>query len=164
METYSCCFTGHRMIAARDKDALLRDLRTTLEILASSGMQEFICGGALGFDTMAATEVLRLKEKLPNITLFLALPCRDQSARWTSAQKKTYDAILEKADKVEYLFDRYVPGCMQMRNRFMVDHADVCVAYYNEKPGGTAQTVQYAKEKGVRLLYIPAKEERLWEI
>ncbi len=152
------------MIAIKDKDALIKDLRTTLELFASSGMREFICGGALGFDTLAATEVLRLKERFPDISLFLALPCRDQAARWTSAQKKTYDAILQKADKVEWLFDHYVPGCMQMRNRFMVDHADVCVAYYTGRPGGTMQTIQYAKEKGVRLLFVPAKEENPWAI
>ncbi|MBQ7036558.1 MAG: DUF1273 family protein [Clostridia bacterium] len=164
MNDYTCCFTGHRIIATRDRAALIKDLRTTIETLAGSGMRQFICGGALGFDTMAAIEVLRLKAVYPDITLSLALPCRDQAARWNAGQRKLYDEILQKADHVEYMFDNYVNGCMQMRNRYMVDHADVCVAYYNGRPGGTGGTVAYAKEKGVRLIFIPAKEETKWEI
>ena len=136
----------------------------TIRTFSESGVGEFICGGALGFDTMAATEVLRQKADFPHIRLSLILPCRDQAARWNAAQRKIYTEILEKADKIEYLFERYVPGCMQMRNRRMVDRADVCVAYYNGTPGGTAYTVQYAREKGVRVLQIPVKEEPQWEI
>lgn len=164
MKHLSCCFTGHRIIASVDKPAVIRDLRTMLRNLAASGMQEFICGGALGFDTLAAEEVLSLKKEFPDISLFLVLPCRDQSARWTAKQKETFQSILERADKVECLFEHYVSGCMHMRNRFMVDHADLCIAYYKGKPGGTAYTVQYAKEKGIHLLYIPSKEDSPWEI
>lgn len=164
MKTYRCCFTGHRLISAADRPALIRDLRQTLAVFADSGVGEFICGGALGFDTLAAEEVLRLKQDFPRLRLSLILPCRTQADRWTAAQRDTYNTILEKADEKEYLFDRYVDGCMQMRNRRMVDRADVCVAYYRGTPGGTAYTVNYAKEKGVRLLFVPAKEEAIWEI
>ncbi len=164
METYSCCFTGHRMIPAAQRPKIVEALRQTLEVFAASGMTEFICGGALGFDTLAAEEVLRLKETFPHIQLCLVLPCRSQAARWTAAQQKTYASILEKADTTECLFENYVNGCMQMRNRRMVDRADVCVAYYTGRPGGTAYTIQYAREKGVRVLFIPAKEESTWEI
>ncbi|MBE7024728.1 MAG: DUF1273 domain-containing protein [Ruminococcaceae bacterium] len=163
MEAYSCCFTGHRMIRREDFDGVLDSLRHALPIFADSGVNEFICGGALGFDTLAAQEVLRLKKDFPLVRLSLVLPCKDQSARWTAAQKETYASILEKADHTECLFDKYVPGCMQMRNRRMVDRSHVCIAYYTGRPGGTDYTVKYAKEKGVRLLFVPMKEESVWE-
>ena len=164
MKEYACCFTGHRIIALRDKAALIKDLETVVETLAESGVNRFICGGALGFDTLSAQAILKAKEKYPHIILSLVLPCRDQAARWTESQKKLYNTILEKADEKEFLFDRYVKGCMQMRNRRMVDASQVCVAYYQGKPGGTAQTVAYAKEKGVHLLFLPVKEAIKWEI
>ena len=164
MQTYSCCFTGHRIIPAHERKPLLEALRSTLRIFAAGGITEYICGGALGFDTLAAEEVLRLKTDFPHIRLTLVLPCRDQAARWTVKQKETYAAILDSADKIECLFESYVEGCMHMRNRFMVDHADVCVAYFSGKPGGTAYTVQYAREKGVKVVFVPAKEEYPWEI
>ncbi len=163
MKTYSCCFTGHRIIPAQDLACISETLPQTLRTFIDSGVTEFICGGALGFDTLAAKAVLRQKQQFPHIRLSLVLPCRDQAVRWSAAQRETYDAILAQADDVEYLFDHYVNGCMQMRNRRMVDRADVCVAYCTGKAGGTAYTVKYAKEKGVRLLFIPAKEECSWE-
>ena len=158
MEVYRCCFTGHRIIPLKDREPLDHALRETIRVFAKNGMEEFICGGALGFDTMAALEVLRQKKDFPHIRLTLVIPCKDQAARWTGPQKKIYQDILEKADSVICLFDHYVNGCMQMRNRYMVDHAHVCVAYYNGGAGGTAYTLRYAKEKNVLVQRIPVKE------
>ncbi len=163
MKEYSCCFTGHRIIAFDDREKIEKDMRQVMEALIEGGVTRFICGGALGFDTLAALSVLKLKETFPHITLSLALPCRDQAARWTEKQRKLYEDILMKADHTDYMFDHYVQGCMQMRNRFMVDNADICIAYYTGRPGGTRQTVNYAKEKSVRLIFVPTKEENPWE-
>ncbi len=159
MKDYSCCFTGHRIIPSADLPKIKKALSETVRILAEGGMTEFICGGALGFDTLAAEEVLRQKEDFPHIRLTLCLPCKNQAERWNQTQKAVYERILDAADSTVCLFDRYVPGCMQMRNRYMVDHAHVCIAYYTGGSGGTAYTVRYAKDKNVRILYVPAKEE-----
>ncbi len=158
MESYRCCFSGHRIIPSKDRKPLELALQKTIRIFAEGGMTEFICGGALGFDTMAALEVLRQKKVFPHIRLTLVIPCKDQAARWTEAQKKVYQDILAQADSTVCLFDHYVNGCMQMRNRYMVDHAHVCVAYYTGGGGGTAYTLRYAKEKNVLVQRIPAKE------
>lgn len=163
MAMKSCCFTGHRMIPIRDSARISAALSQTLRTFADAGITEFICGGALGFDTLAAQAVLKLRQQLPHIRLSMVLPCRNQAERWSAAQRETYNAILAQADETEFLFDRYVNGCMQIRNRRMVDRADVCVAYYTGRPGGTAYTVKYAEEKGIRLFFIPAKEEHAWE-
>ncbi len=159
MENLSCCFTGHRRIPYEDLPKIKKDLSETVRVLADGGMTDFLCGGALGFDTLAAEEVLRQKETFPHIRLTLCLPCRNQAERWSAENQAVYKRILDAADNVVCLFDRYVPGCMQMRNRYMVDHARVCIAYYTGGGGGTAYTVRYAKEKNVRILYVPQKEE-----
>ncbi len=164
MNPIRVCFTGHRIIPKKDMAPLLAAIRETVRGLLEGGAEEFLTGGALGFDTLVAEEVLRQKRDFPDAKLVLVLPCRDQAARWTPRQKETYAAILEKADRVECLFENYVPGCMHMRNRYMVDHADVCAAYLQNEKSGTAYTVHYAREKGVRILFIPKKEETLWEI
>lgn len=163
MKTLTCCFTGHRFFSGSDRTLLIRDLRRLLPSLAASGVTEFICGGALGFDTLAAQEVLQLKNSFPDVRLSLVLPCRTQADRWTEAQKAVYDSILERADETECLFDHYVNGCMQIRNRRMVDRADICIAYYTGRPGGTAYTVEYAKTQGVRILFL-AQEDSVWEV
>lgn len=163
MELTSCCFTGHRIIRREDFPRVQADLRRMLPRLADAGVCEFICGGALGFDTLAAQEVLLLKQSNPSIRLSLVLPCKDQAARWTPSQKETYAFIAERADHTEVLFDHYVPGCMQLRNRRMVDRSQICIAYYTGRRGGTEYTINYAKQKGIRLLVVPTKEEDIWE-
>ena len=37
----------------------------------------------------------------------------------------------------------------------MVDHADLLLAAYDGKPGGTAGTIAYAKRRGVKVLRLP---------
>lgn len=148
-----CCFTGHRIIAPSDRDNIREKIRNTVEELAHNGYTDFRCGGALGFDTLAALEVLRLKETFPSVRLIMYLPCRNQCSKWKLSDIKVYEAILAKADDVFYSSEFYSRSCMHERNIRLVTGADTCVAYYHEgSPGGTAFTVNYAKKNDVNVI------------
>ena len=54
--------------------------------------------------------------------------------------------------------DHYSPGCMQRRNRYMVDHSALLIAVYNGQAGGTRQTLEYAIARGVPFLDIRPEE------
>ena len=149
----TACFTGHRVIPADQKEKIVRRLDETLQTVVDAGIRRFICGGALGFDTLAAQAVLNLKKTQP-VFLEMALPCGDQSAHWSKRQQAVYADILAQADKVTTLFERYVTGCMHFRDAYMVDHADVLIAYYRGTPGGTQYTYQYAERRGLKILQI----------
>lgn len=153
----TCCFTGHRRILWKDENILKSVLRTTIGQLADEGITTFVSGGALGFDLMAAEEVLREKEKHPQVQLIMAIPCRDQHARWCQRDKKKYEEVLKLADDIYCLNDKYCTGCMHQRNRFMVEQSSVCVAYFNGRIGGTAHTLDIAREKGLRLINLVEK-------
>ena len=43
---------------------------------------------------------------------------------------------------------------MNERNEYMVKHSSVLIACYNGKPSGTANTIRFAKEKGIKLKII----------
>ena len=150
--SYSCCFTGHRTIKKEHIVALRNKLEETLEILIRSGTDTFRTGGAMGFDTLAALCVLDKREEYPHIKLELCLPCRNQTAKWREDDIRIYEEILSRADKVTYLHDTYINGCMLERNRFMVDGCDYCIAYFTHPRGGTEYTVNYAKKKQVKLV------------
>ena len=47
------------------------------------------------------------------------------------------------------------------RNMYMVDSASLCVAYFNGKPGGTLNTVKYAKKCGVPVLNLHTEMRRV---
>lgn len=108
----------------------------------------------MGFDTLAAQTVLRLREQYSQIKLILVLPCFTQSRSWENADRIIYETIREKADKVVYTSEAYTSGCMHKRNRHLVDHSSVCICYLEKPSGGTAYTVQYAKEHGKSVINI----------
>ncbi|MBR0386997.1 MAG: DUF1273 family protein [Clostridia bacterium] len=145
------CFTGHRMITDFDRAALNVLLNSALYDAYNMGIRTFLSGGALGFDTLAAEAVLRLRSQLPDVNLFLALPCRSQADRWSSSDRRTYRSLLENANQVFYVSDDYFEGCMQKRNRFLVDHAAYCICFLRFCRGGTWYTVSYAYDQGIKI-------------
>ena len=132
-------------------------IRNTIECLLDDSLRQaygngkrvFLSGGALGFDTMASFAVLRLKEKQPNVRLIIAAPCLSQPSRWSSSDREVYHSLLSLSDQVIYVSKEYFPGCMQKRNRFLVDHADQCLCFLNNCRGGTWNTVSYAYDQGL---------------
>ena len=152
MKNQAVCFTGHRNIPADRLDALSRDLRKKIVAMIESGKNIFLAGGALGFDTLAAQTVLALKSDYPQIQLRLVLPCLAQTRGWSATDVRIYEDIKSKADTFCYTSQEYTRGCMQKRNRALVDGSCACICYLTESKGGTAYTVKYAKKKGLRIV------------
>ncbi len=156
LREHTCCFTGHRVIARADAATLRQATREAILTLYARGVRYYGAGGALGFDTLAAEEVLTLRAgECPELRLILVLPCRDQADRWNAADRERYAAILAAADKVVYTAERYHDGCMQKRNRHLVDGSRYCIAYLTRDFGGTAHTVRYAMESGLEVKILP---------
>lgn len=146
----SVCFTGHRQILGVHTHILPIRLHRTIQNLIRLDYCNFIAGGAVGFDMIAAEAVLAAREQNPRVTLFLALPCRDQTARRKNPSDICrYQHLLEEANGIHYIQDAYSSTCMHKRNRWMIDNSAVCVSYQNTERGGTAYTVQYAASKEV---------------
>ena len=107
----------------------MKKTKSTVIHLVSKGVKYFGTGGALGFDTIAAQAVLSVKENNPEIKLILVLPCENQTERWKQADIDVYEKIKSKADKVKYVSHLYYDGCMQKRNRRLVDYSSYCICY-----------------------------------
>lgn len=150
----SCCFTGHRHIPPREGLLVRRRLRAELPGLLEKGVDTFLAGGAIGFDTLAAQEILRARAEgdLP-IRLVLVLPCLGQESLWSQRDAAVYRALLRQADEVIYTGDAYTRDCMFRRNRYLVDHSAYCLCYLTKTGrGGTAYTVKYARDKGLGIV------------
>lgn len=145
----TACFTGHRMIRQSLLPQVRERLAEELAFAYSNGYRTFLCGGARGFDTLAAQEILRFRETQQDVRLVLVIPCADQASRWTASEKKIWQSIKECADDVCVLSETYYAGCMQARNRFMVDRSTMCLCWMTRFEGGTWSTVRYALYSGV---------------
>ena len=162
----TCTFTGHRAEKLpwgyNENDPrcrrLKRTLYDTLEAVYESGFHRFICGMAEGCDLYFAETVLALKSTYPHITLEAAIPCPSQADGWSERQKARYRDILARCDYETMVQQSYTPGCMQRRNRYMVDHSDLLIAVHDGLPGGTRYTIEYALRRGVNIIDVPIEE------
>lgn len=153
-KTLTCCFTGHRKLPKDKIEIILMCLEREVERLITQGVTNFISGGALGFDQMAAALIVAKREMGNDVRLIFALPCRDQDALWSERQKKLYQQLLNEADEIVYVADKYYDGCLKQRNRYMVDHAGHCLCAMLRSPSGTAQTLNYAREKHLHIINV----------
>jgi len=152
--TKSVCFTGHRKMKTSPK--LEKTLADTLkELIEKENVTTFYAGGAVGWDTICAKTVIRLKKEYPFIKLALILPCpaEEQTKLWSEDNKTLYYKILNHADSVECVSGKYFTGCMKLRNERLVLLSDICVCYFDgSSKSGTSQTVRIATECGLQII------------
>jgi len=59
LRKYACCFTGHRKLSITEN--FKQKLRAAIiELITRKNVKYFYAGGALGFDTVAALEILMI--------------------------------------------------------------------------------------------------------
>ena len=150
----SCLLTGHRDIPMCDYERVSSEIVRIVSELEERGITHFYAGGALGFDMIAAISIANLKQYMPQIILTLALPYKGHDEKWENNNRKLLEKLIERADEVIYVGDRYFSGCMLARNRFMADRSSVCVCYLTKPIGGTAYTVDYSIKKGLDIINI----------
>ncbi len=155
----SACFTGHRNLTEAELRRAVEAITETVPRLVSEGIVHYYAGGAIGFDLAAAVTVLNLKQTLPQLALTLALPCREHMAQWRRTDRALFSRVMERADGVVYVHDTYFRGCMQARNRYMVDRSAVCLAYLTACRGGTYHTASYAEKKGIPVMNLAGEIE-----
>ena len=138
-EYKTCAFTGHRVL---EKDFSKAKLKKETEAQIKNGVEIFFNGMAMGFDLAAAECVLALKKKYPQIKLIACVPCYGQEKYFSETDKRRYVEILKNTDERMILSDHYFQGCMQARDKYMAERADVLIAYCNKPTGGAAYTVK----------------------
>lgn len=154
--TRTCFFTGHRKIPRDKQEKIKQSVRKNIEnLIIKYDVKNFICGGALGFDTIAAETITEMKQLYPHIKLYLYIPCRDQEKLWSQDNKKKYAKILSEADDILYVSDApYSKDCMHKRNLKMIEDAFFCIAFCLESRSGTGFTVRNAQMAGKNVFNI----------
>lgn len=152
------CFTGHRQLE-ESTERIEGKVSKAIVGLIEKGYRYFGAGGARGFDALAANTVLKLKKQYPQIHLILVLPFDEQYRHekyWKPSEIYQYHYLKEQASKVVILSSDYSAGIYYTRNRHLVDHSSICIAYMNTENSGTSYTVSYARSKGLQIINIAA--------
>lgn len=155
LRLHRCCFTGHRPEKLnRSEVEIKKDLETAILQAINDGFVTFITGMARGVDIWAGEIILQLRKQNPNLHLIAASPYEGFESRWSTDWQRRYNSILEQADLVRFICKGYSKACFQIRNEWMVDRSARVIAVYNGEPGGTRNTIEYAKQNGIQTVPI----------
>lgn len=139
-------FTGHRQVhnPNETRQLLSQQLLELKPSLAISGM-------AVGFDTLAAKVCIEL-----GVPFRAAVPFIGQEKIWPERVQEEYHHLLTFAEEVVVVSEGgYAAWKMQKRNCYLVDEADLVLAYYDGGPkGGTFNCIEYAKLKEKEIINI----------
>ena len=128
-------FCGHCDLVSDDSVRLW--LYEIVEHLLEKGATKFHLGGYGNFDRIAASVVWELKQQYPQIISVLVLPYLDRKVDAKRYDYTTYPPL-------EAVPKRFA---ISRRNQWMVNEADVVVAYVTHTWGGAAATLEYGKRK-----------------
>ena len=147
----ACAFSGHRLLSGGFS---LDELKKAVYKAINDGFDTFLCGMALGFDTVAFSVLEEVKLEGHPIKIIACIPCDSQSLYFKKKQKEEYDRMVSAADERILVSDKYFDGCMQKRNEFMVENCTRLITYLNFNRGGTYNTVKYAVSRDVEICYL----------
>ena len=145
LDIYTVAFFGHRYIdnPFRIEERLDEEIR---RLLSEHEYVDFLVGRDGEFDQFASSAVLRVRKQYrdDNSSLILVLPYA--KAEYLNNEESYHDeyVVLE----ISYERSRAHPkAAIQIRNREMVDRADLILCAIERYRGGAWQTIQYAMKK-----------------
>ena len=165
LQQQTCCITGHRIIPpGEERKIITRTRYILLKLIREKNVRYFGVGGAVGFDMLAAEYLIYLKRhKEHQIKLISVLPYPEwrETDDWTDELRRRQYWILMGSDKVVYVRQQYEKNVFLLRDRKLVDGSAYCVSYCNRPRTGTAYTVRYARDHGVKVFNASSFDVRL---
>lgn len=132
-----------------------KQLYKILENTIGEAPADIYLGGYGNFDSFAYQCAKKYKSSHPDVKLVFVSPYYDveYQRNYLHYQKSRYDLIVYPS-----IEDKPKRFAIIYRNRYMVDMADVVIAYIDHNTGGAYQTYKYAKRNG-KVIYNLAKKD-----
>ena len=145
LEIFTVAFFGHRYIdnPLKVEELLEKQIR---RLINEKEYVDFLVGRNGEFDQCVSSTVLRVRKNVrdDNSALMLVLPY--VTAEYLNNKEYFHDYYTDV--EISYSASMAHPkSAIQIRNREMVDRADLVICYIENKEGGAWQTLKYAMEK-----------------
>ena len=146
MRIYSVAFFGHRYVdnIIKVENLLEEQIR---KLIDENEYVDFLVGRNGDFDQCVSSSVLRVRKshRDDNSALVLVLPY--PTAEYLNNENYFYDYYTDV--EISHAASVAHPkSAIQIRNREMVDRADLIICYIEHEEGGAWQTVEYAMKQG----------------
>ena len=150
LDIYTVAFFGHRYSdnPFRIEDRLEEEIR---RLLSEHEYVDFLVGRDGEFDQFASSAVLRVRKQYrdDNSSLILVLPY--PKADYLN-NVKYYEEYYSEIEISHAASVAHPKAAIQIRNREMVDRADLILCCIEREKGGAWQTVQYAIKQGKTII------------
>ena len=141
-------FCGHSSYVAKnvDEQMILDILQTEI----GNEKCEIFLGGYGNFDSFAYSCAKKFKAANPNVKLIFITPYRDEKY----IKEKMYGR--DEIDEIVYPPLEHVPlrYAISRRNRWIVEHSDIIIAYISHAYGGAYETYKFATKKNVKVFNV----------
>lgn len=140
--------TGYRSFELgifNQKDLKLKIIKYALkkEILRylDEGLEWVLVGGQLGIEQWAFEVVKELQVDYPELKVALMLPDKSFGSNWKENNQEVLATLKKTADFVDTVFNVEKVNLMQlnMYKKFMLDHTDAALIFYDEEFEGKAK-------------------------
>ena len=157
LDIFTVAFLGHRYIdnPLKVEELLEEQIR---KLINEKEYVDFVVGRNGEFDQCVSSTVLRVRKNVrdDNSALVLMLPY--PTAEYLNNEEYFHDYYTN----VEISYSASVAhpkSAIQIRNREMVDRADLVIYYVEHNEGGAWQTVQYAIRQGKTVINLAEKTD-----
>lgn len=151
MEVYTVAFFGHRILTGNLFQIEERLEEHTCTLLCKHEYVEFLVGRNGEFDVCAASAVLRCKDKYRNDNNSLVLLLPYMTAEYQN-NKNNFCDYYDEVEISAAASAAHPKSAIQLRNREMVDRADLIICGIERKSGGAWQAIKYAQTKGKQII------------
>ena len=157
LEIFTVAFFGHRYIdnPLKVEELLEEQIR---KLINEKEYVDFVVGRNGEFDQCVSSTVLRVRKNVrdDNSALVLVLPY--VTAEYLNNEEYFHDYYTDI--EISYSASMAHPkSAIQIRNREMVDRADLIICYVEEKRGGAWQTIQYATTQEKIIINLAQNQE-----
>ena len=114
---------------------------------------KFYLGGYGDFDGLCLRMLREIKKDFPDIELIFITPYLDKSYSKLELAKYYYDDVI--FPPIENIPRKFA---ISKRNEWMVNEADLVIAFVTYSWGGAAKTLEYSKRKKKRIINLAEKQ------
>ena len=146
LDIFSVAFFGHRYVTdiLKVENSLEDYIR---KLIDEKEYVEFLVGRNGDFDQCVSSSVHRVRNKHRNDNSALVLVLPYATAEYLNNEASFHDYYTDV--EISYSASKAHPkSAIQIRNREMVDRADLVICYVEHKEGGAWQTIRYAIREG----------------
>lgn len=152
LKNQTCCCIGPTFVQANAQMNLNMWMDSKITRLYQDyHIRYFGIGGNRGFELAVANTILLKRARLLDCKIILVAPCPEFADRWRDKDKSLYVKVKGSANKVVSVSPYYIPDCMRLRNKHLIDKSSVLICM-EDKPGTeTSLAIQYARESGLEV-------------